>query len=250
MLFGAIGIIPIWYIRFRPIKDTFSIKIAVLCGIFFACDIALWNTSILLTKSSIATLIANLAPVWVGLGAMIILKEKQPMLFWLGTIVSFVGMILIVGVYDLLHTHFNMGYLLAMIASVFYGCYILTTRRGRIALDTVAFTGISIYSSTIVLLLLCLISGTQLGGFSPKTWYSLIGLGLISQLGGWLAINFALGYIKPTLASATLLSQSVLTAIFAIPVLGEVLNIMEITGAIVVLTGIYLVNKKPFENKS
>lgn len=73
---------------------------------------------------------------------------------------------------------------------------------------------------------------------------SLGALGLIPQVAGWLAINQALGHIKPTIASVTLLSQSVFTALFSIPLLGEQLTLLEIGGAVIVLGGIYLVNRK------
>ena len=72
----------------------------------------------------------------------------------------------------------------------------------------------------------------------------IVGLGLIPQLLGWLAINQALGHIRPTVASVSLLSQTVFTAIFSILILGEVLTLHEIGGALVVLVGIYLVNRK------
>jgi len=45
-------------------------------------------------------------------------------------------------------------------------------------------------------------------------------------------------------ASVSLLSQTVFTAIFSVFILGEVLTIHEIGGAVVVLVGIYLVNRK------
>jgi drug/metabolite transporter (DMT)-like permease len=81
-------------------------------------------------------------------------------------------------------------------------------------------------------------------GFSAPTWWALAALGVVPQMLGWLAINFALAYIKPTVASVTLLSQSILTAIFSIPVLGEFMSLREIIGALIALTGIYLVNTK------
>ena len=52
-----------------------------------------------------------------------------------------------------------------------------------------------------------------------------------------------------TVASVSLLSQSVFTALLAIPVLGEKLTGMEIFGAVIVLTGVFLVNKKMFKRK-
>ena len=249
MLFGFIGIIPLWIWRYRPIVDRASVRTAVLCGIFFGCDIALWNTSIMLTKASIATLLANLAPVWVGLGALLFLREKPKRVFWIGTLLSLVGVFLIVGMDKLISSSFNVGYVLALVASMFYGAYLLTTRKGRTTLDTISFTAISMLASSVLLFVLCVVSDTPLTGFGTKTWTALVGLGLVSQLGGWLAINFALGHISPTLASVSLLSQSVFTAVLSVPVLGEFLNWIEVAGALLVLTGIYFVNRKIFKPK-
>lgn len=244
MFIGFIGILPIWFIRRKAISDWESVRIAILCGIFFAIDIALWNTSILLTKAAISTLLANLAPVWVGIGAIFILKDKPPRIFWGGTLLAIAGVLLIVGTEKFLHASFSLGHFLALIASMFYGAYILTTRKGRSSLGTIPFTAISMGSSVVVLLILAVSTATPLTGFPLHSWVALIGLGLISQLGGWLAINYSLGYIPPTIASVSLLSQSVFTALLSVPVLSEFLSWIEIVGAMIVLTGIYLVNRK------
>jgi len=82
LFIGTVGILPLLIIRRKPIKDWHSVKIAVICGFFFATDIGLWNTSIMLSKASVATLLGNIAPVWVGLGAIFFLKEKPKMIFW------------------------------------------------------------------------------------------------------------------------------------------------------------------------
>ena len=65
MFIGFLGVLPIWYFRKKPMTDMKSIRIAVLCGVIFAFDIAVWNISIIMTKAAISTLLANLAPVWV-----------------------------------------------------------------------------------------------------------------------------------------------------------------------------------------
>jgi drug/metabolite transporter (DMT)-like permease len=244
MLFGTIGIIPVWLYFRKPLTDKKGITIAILCGALFATDIALWNTSILLSKASVSTLLANLAPVWVGIGSLLFLREKPGKIFWIGTLISMIGVGIIVGIRSVSDLSLTKGNILSIIASVFYGAYLLTVRKGRVGLDTFTFTTISMISSTVMLGVICLISNTQLTGYSTNSWLYLIILGLIPQVIGWLSINQALGHIKPTIASVSLLSQSVFTAIFALPVLGEILTISELSGAVLVLTGIYLVNRK------
>jgi drug/metabolite transporter (DMT)-like permease len=81
-------------------------------------------------------------------------------------------------------------------------------------------------------------------GYSGKTWFSLIGLGLISHFGGWISITYALGHLKGANVSVTLLAQSIVTALLAIPLLGESLNMNQIIGGILILSGIYIVNRR------
>jgi len=249
MFIGFLGVLPIWFLRRRSVRDKKSVRIAVLCGVIFACDIGVWNISILLTKAAISTLIANLAPVWVGIGAIIFLKEKPGRIFWMGTAIALFGVTVIVGIDQIYNSQLNAGHFLAILASLFYSFYLLIMRKGRLHLDTVTFTTISMLSSSVVLFFISIFTGTQLSGFSIQSWEALIGLGLISQLGGWLAINYAMAYMPPTIASVSLLSQSVFTALIAIPVLGEKLTTVEILGAAIVLAGIFLVNKKMFKRK-
>jgi drug/metabolite transporter (DMT)-like permease len=249
LLFGTLGIIPVWQYFRKPITDLKGVKIAILCGVLFACDIALWNTSIMLSKASISTLLANLAPVWVGIGALLFMKEKPSTTFWIGTAIAIFGVTIIIGISEVMEARLNLGNMLAIVASVFYGAYLIIVRKGRISLDTFSFTTISMISSTVVLGFICLVTATPVWGFSTNTWLSLIALGLIPQLLGWLAINQALGYIKPTVASVSLLSQTVFTAIFSVFILSEELTMHEIGGAVVVLIGIYLVNRRQTEMK-
>jgi drug/metabolite transporter (DMT)-like permease len=244
MFFATLGIIPLWIYFKKPIQNKRGIGLAILCGIIFACDIALWNTSILLSKASISTLLANLAPVWVGLGTILFLKERPKPLFWVGTSIALLGVTVIMGVGQVFGTKLNLGNTLAILASMFYGAYMLTAEKGRNTLDTFSFTTISMATSTLVFGLFCFSTSTPLTGFSNLTWIYLLALGTIPQLFGWIAINYALGHIKPTIASVSLLGQTIFTALFSVPVLGELLNFQEIVGAIVVLLGIFLVTKK------
>jgi len=244
MFIGTVGIIPVWLYFRKPVTDRKGVQIAVICGVLFACDIALWNTSIMLSKATISTLLANLAPVWVGIGSMLFLKEKPSRTFWTGTFISILGVTIIIGIDQVLQANLNFGNILAIIASMFYGAYLITARKGRNTLDTFSFTTISMVASTVVLGFICLVTSTPLWGFSTTTWLALGTLGIVPQLLGWLAINQALGHIRPTVASVTLLSQTVFTAIFSVLILGEILTFHEIGGAVVVLVGIYLVNRK------
>jgi len=243
MFIGTILLVPIWLFRKKSGINRTTLIYSALCGFYFAGDLAIWNTSIMLSKAAIVTLLANMAPVWVGLGTIFILKEKPKSVFWIGTVIAISGVVLILGIHNVYYAKFNLGNLLALCASFFYAAYLLTVRNTRDKIDTISFTAISMITSTVVLFIICIISGVQMTGFTAKSWLSLLGLGIITQLGGWIALNWTLKYIKATVASVSLLSQSVITAIIAVPVLNEFLNKFEILGIFVVLLGIFMVNR-------
>jgi drug/metabolite transporter (DMT)-like permease len=66
-------------------------------------------------------------------------------------------------------------------------------------------------------------------------------LGILVQFLGWFLINYAQGYIRASVVAPTLLGQPVLTALLAIPLLGETFTLRHIAGGLTVLAGIYLV---------
>lgn len=239
---AAAVVVPWWFLtkRKRPkLKDIYWITVG---GILFALDLALWNTSLLYTNAASATILANNAPLWVGLASYLIFREHLSFRFWLGLWVALAGMSILVGLDAWRTMDFNRGDLLAIGASVFYAAYLLTTQQVRVRVDTLTFMAISIAASSVVLLLLNLTMRNEMTGFPVRAWAALVGLGLISHLGGWLSINFALGHLRAAPVSVTLLSQAVVTALLAIPILGESLSPFQITGGVLALTGIAFAN--------
>ena len=80
-------------------------------------------------------------------------------------------------------------------------------------------------------------------GFTSKTYFNLLALGLISQGVGLLAINYVQGFLPATIVSTTLLGQPVVTALLAGSLLGEKLQPLQIVGGAAVLLGVYIVHR-------
>ncbi len=241
VFFATLLLTPWWLLRRRPLPSRRVLLATCFGGLFFAADLVLWNSAIMLTDAGVATLLANNAPIWVGLAAWLFLHERLTANFWLGLAVAMIGMVLIVGVGGSLLTSSGLGNLLAIGASLLYAAYLLTTQRVRAQMDTMTFMMVSMGVGVVLLLPLNLAWGLPLTGFSLNTWAALLALGIVSQLGGWLSINYALGHIQATRVSVTLLAQAVVTTLVAIPVLGEVPAPLQIVGGVMVLGGIYWV---------
>lgn len=220
---------------------------ACLGGMFFSLDLACWHLSLLRSQAAISTLLANCAPIWVGLGGYFILKRRNGRQFWMGTILALFGVCILVGLNKIVHLQVDLGVTLALVASAFYGAYLLTTERLRKQLSTITFMFYALVGSSVTSFVVCIIGGVPLLGFSTTSWIYLWALAIIPHLGGWLTINYALGYIKSNIASVSLLSQSLLTAVSAAFILNESLSVYQMVGGIVVLLGIYIVSVRKSE---
>ncbi|MCF6277409.1 MAG: DMT family transporter [Anaerolineales bacterium] len=219
-------------------------KFIILGGILFALDIALWNTSLLLTSAAKSTLLANNAPVWVGMGTLLFFKEKLPPKYWSGLAIALLGMTIIVGIDSWRNAQFNIGDMMAIGVSFLYAGVMLSTQKARTRVNTLTFTALYTTTAALTLLPMAVLSGHALGGFSSKGWLSLLALGLGPQVVGWMAINYALGHIRASHVSVSLLGQPVVTAILGFLLLGESLTTNQIVGGGLALFGIYLVNQK------
>ena len=215
--------------------------IAVLAGLFFAGDLFFWNTGILISGATNPTLMGNTAPIWVGLGAMLFFGERPARLFWIGLAVAIAGAAVILGV-DALND-VGLGTFFGILSGMFYGGYFLVVQRSRQRLNTLTSFWLSAAASALALALIARAFGQPLTGYSTRAYLYLLGLGLFVQVGGQMAVAYALGYLPASIVSPTLLLQPVLTGLLAVPLLGETLSAVQIVGGLAVLAGIYVVHR-------
>jgi drug/metabolite transporter (DMT)-like permease len=216
--------------------------IPVFAGCLTAMDHTIWNTSLLVTTAANATLLNNAAPVWVALFAWLVFHERLSARFWVGLVLTLGGALGVLGSNFLRHPTLGWGDALAILSSLFYAGYFLATQRGRQYLDTLSYIWMVGVISTLVLLLVCLGLGLPLSGYPTYTYLALLGAALISQLGGYLSVGYALGHLPASAVSPTMIGQPVMTAVLALPLLGEALRPAQIIGGSVVLVGILLVH--------
>jgi drug/metabolite transporter (DMT)-like permease len=244
-LVATIVLAPAWLWRGR--RRSLAARpavLGVLAGVFFAIDLALFNSAVMNTSAANATLLGNNAPILVGLGSWVVFRKRPAAIFWIGLALALVGSACIIGSDALTPAAFGSGDIMAITASVFFAAYLLTIGRVRSEIDTLTLTTLAVAASSAVLLILCLWLRVPLSGYSTHAWLSLIGLGVVSQVGGYLAITYALGHLPATVTSVGLLGQAPLTALLAIPLLGEPLSASQIIGGVLVLAGIYIVNRR------
>jgi drug/metabolite transporter (DMT)-like permease len=230
-------------VRRRPIQSARAIGLAVLAGLLFAGDLAFWNTAVLLTSAGNATFLGNTAPVWVGLGALLIFRQKLKPMFWVGLAVALSGAgVMLSGDFGS-GANAGLGSLLALIAGVFYAGFFLAAQRAREGLSAFASWWISAAASAVALLGSSLLLGQPLLGYSLATYTNLVGLALVTQAGAYLLVNYALGHLPAPIVSTTLLLQPIVTTLVGIPLLGEWPTPLDVLGGALVLAGVWVVNR-------
>lgn len=223
--------------------STAGIRLAAIGGASLAMDLALWNTAVLYTSAANATLLANTAPLWVAVAAALFFHERLRPRFWLGLGLTLAGAAAVLGADFLEDFHLGVGDLLAIAAGIFYAGYYLATQFGRRHLGSLPYVTAAGTSSSLVLITMVLILGLPLTGYPTETWLAFLALALIPQVLGYLTVGYALGHLPASLVAPTMVGQPVVTALLAIPLLGEPLSAVQWVGGAAVLAGIILVHR-------
>jgi drug/metabolite transporter (DMT)-like permease len=245
LFFSIFLLLPLFLPRIRTNKPMQSklVLFPLLAGVFTACDLALWTTSLSYTTASNATLLGNTSPLWVALGTWLILKQKLSPAFWRGLTIALLGAALIMGTDFILHPRFGVGDLMAIFTGFFYGGYFLFTERSRATFDPVShiwFVGIG---ASFALFIINLLLGNTFTGYDTNTWLVFFATAIVSQLIGYMSLAYALGHLPASVVSPTMILQPVVTTLLAIPLLGEIPTIWQGIGGAIALAGIYMVNQ-------
>ncbi len=213
----------------------------VLAGLFFAGDLGVWHFSILYTSVANATVLANLAPIFVTLAGWLFWRRKVTRTFLIGMFVAIAGMFVLVGPNFAAGGRPLVGDALGALTAVFYAGYFLAIKAARDArASTARLMAWSTTITAIVLLPVALLMPQPFLPASAAGWWVLAGLALISQVLGQGLIAYAFAHLAASLSSVSLLIQPVMGALFAWALFGEAIGGVQLAGAALVLAGIWV----------
>ncbi len=219
----------------------------IVVGLFFAGDLWVWHWSIKLTSVANATLLGNLAPIWVALCAWMLWKHRASKEFFAGMAVALCGLYFLLG-----HTAAPtqtggaapfLGNALGVLTAVLYGSYQLSVSHLGRRFSAAAIMAWSGVFASAALLVIALLSDGPLFPTTPGGWMVLLGLALLTHAAGQSLIAFALGKLPAAFGSLGLLVQPVAAAFLAWSLLGEAIGWPQFVGGALVLSGIILARK-------
>ncbi len=232
-----------WQGATKPTTKTPNPRLLLVPGLFFAADLACWHWAFEYTSLANATLEANLAAVIVGLAGWIWFKERLNWYYPIGAGIAITGLAFLVGFSFESTSQALAGDLLGTATAFCYAGYLIS-----IKLLTRQYSILKIMMATSVMgsAALAVITLATPGLLIPNklvTWYPLLGLALVSQVGGQTLIAYGLKYVPASISGAILLCQPLITAILGWMIFQQVLTISQIIAGFIVVLGIYIVKR-------
>lgn len=211
-----------------------------LAGVAFAGDLAIWHQSIHLTTVANSTLLTNLAPVFLTLVLHFGFGQRHAPRFWLGLGLSLAGATVLMADSLRVSRDTALGDLCAIVTAMFYAAYQLLVSRNRQNFSALDIMLRSSAAAAALLLLITLLAGEPMWPRSLHGWLILLGLAVVSHVGGQGLIAWALAHLPASFSSVTLLVQPIAATVFAWLILSEGFGPQQILGGVIVMAGILL----------
>lgn len=242
-----------------------TLGLLILSGIFLGLHFITWVTSLEYTSVASSVVLVTTAPLWVALLSPIFLNEKITKWVLVGLGIALIGAILVgmggscsitggqficIGFERFLSGEHFTGNLLALLGAIFSGAYLMVGRSVRNRLSLPVYTTIVYGVASIVLILLVIISGEKITGYSTNMYWWVIGMALIPQVIGHTTFNWALKYLSAAYVSIALLGEPIGAVVLAALLLKEKPGVLEIIGGILILLGITLATQRSLYKKN
>jgi drug/metabolite transporter (DMT)-like permease len=205
-----------------------------------ALHFATWITSLNYTSVSNSVILVNTSPIWVALFGWLSQTDRLTARTLAAIALAVVGAAII----GFGGTHGVQGSvrgdLLALAGGAALGGYLVFARIARLQLPLVPYLFVCYTVAAVALWALALGSGAAMVGYDQATWMALIGVAVISQSLGHSSYNWALGFLRPSTVSVTLLGEGVIGSALAFMYFGEAVPRATWIGGPLVLAATWL----------
>jgi drug/metabolite transporter (DMT)-like permease len=226
-----------------------DLLILALCGLTgFALNQAFFYEGLNLTTPVDASIIHVLNPVFVLVFASILIKEKVTWMKVAGISLGASGAIILVLYGKSFSTGTNSfaGNILVVLNMVFYALYLVLIKPMVAKYHTTTILKWVSFFGFIFIIPFSIKGMTELSFASVNTvsWLSIAYITVLNTFVAYLLINYALRQMSTTMVSFYSYLQPVIASFMSISLGDERITIPKIVAALLIFTGVFLVNKK------
>jgi drug/metabolite transporter (DMT)-like permease len=219
--------------------DKRLIKFSFLASIFLSLHFLFWISSLQHTSVTSSVVLVTTNPLFVGIFSVFLLKERIARKIILSILLVLLGGIIISYGENITERRL-IGNLLALLGAIMASLYIITGRKIRQEYSLISYTTILYLFTSVILLLISIISGIKLSGYSSNNYLLILFLAIVPQLLGHNSFNYALKYISPTIVSILILFEPIGATIISYFMSGYIPSTGEIIGSSLILLGIFI----------
>jgi drug/metabolite transporter (DMT)-like permease len=245
VFFGGLSLALVICYQRKPLKINKRALVApILCGLFFALELYVWQRSIEYVGPGLATILGNCQAFLLALVGVIYYREKLSTKSIIAIPLAIAGLFMLVGhKWQLLSHTYQLGIYFGFLTAVWYGAYTLTLRisqQHKTCLAPLANLIIVCASASIFLMIFALLQHNSFQLHGVRNWVCMLSYGIICQAIAWLLVSKGLPIIPISLAGFILLLQPTLAFIWDILIFHRPTPPIEAAGAIITLVAIYL----------
>lgn len=241
-LYFARTLLPTWA-ELRPRLGTFFI--IALCNISIPWVLISWGEQYV--DSGIASIINSAMPLFtIIIAPLMIQEERITVAKIVGLLTGFLGVIILM--LPNVHDGWTQGLIgmgACLLATVFYAFTAVFARKHTVGLppQLQAFLQLTI-GSAIIWIAVFATQGVPALPTHPLTWVALLWLGLLGSCIAYIMYYYLLHKIGPTRVSTTTYISPLVGVLLGILFLGEPFYWQSFVGAVLILSGIFIVNLK------
>ncbi len=220
--------------------------LCTLAGLFLGLHFWSWMTSLDHTSVASSVLFVTLNPIFVGLAAPLVTKDKLTRTLWIGIALAMLGSI-IVGVDDLLSQEGQdtlLGNGLALLGSICASGYLLAGRIARQTVPLATYATATNGAAALLLLPIATLSQETLWSAPLPTWGMFALIALVPQLIGHNSLVWSLRHLSAPMVSLIILAEPIGAGLLAWWWLDETPTGFKLLGAVLLLAGIFIATTK------
>lgn len=247
VLFTLLLVAPFALVRHRGEFGTLSrrdLVSAALAGVALGIHFAAWFESLDWTSVAASVTLVQTQPVFVALGAYLLLGERIDRRIVGGLVLTVCGAVVMTvtdpGTTVAIEGDARIGNALALVGAVTAGGYVLAGRSVRQRVSVFPYVTVVYACCAATLLVAALAQDAALLGYPPQEWLLFLALAIGPGVLGHTVVNWALEHVRSTVVGITMLGEPIGATLLAALLLAEVPAAWTLLGGAVVLAGIYL----------
>ncbi|RMF52933.1 MAG: DMT family transporter [Chloroflexota bacterium] len=226
-----------------------QLGLMVISGVFLAAHFGTWITSLEYTSVLISATLVTTNPLIVAFLTPLLLRERLSAQTLGAIFLAIIGGVIISFSGDAGSAPRQdaplLGALLSFLGAVAVAVYYIIGRKLRAELKALPYIWIVYGSAAITLTAVTLISGqgAAVPALSAEAFFWMTLVAIFPQLIGHSSFNYALGYLSAAFVSLVVLGEPILSTIFAIFLLNELPQPLQLVGSAVILAALFIASR-------